>query len=161
MLVVASKGSLDKDAKPDSNFYMKGRLWLSIVLWLAGLQVVRPQQNFETVPQAASATALTALIPDGTGEVSSTNAIVHKRITAAGPLVTPFKAKKLRDVPKRLWHLVNPFASAERKPALERSPGISTRAWSTTVGWSPGRSAFPDEVTHESTMSFVSFSRTQ
>ena len=137
---------------------MKGRFWLSVVLWLAAIQVCKPQQNLETASQAANSTAVSAGVPEVAGE---TNAIVRKKITVSGPLVQPFKSKRLRDVPKRLWHLVSPLAAAEPKPAYERTPGLSTRAWSTTVGWTPGRSAFQDEVTHEPTMSFISFSRSE
>ena len=142
---------------------MKGRICFSILLWFAALQVVRSQQSIETGAQAVNPTAMRASVEDVAtdGHLSETNAIVRKHVTISGPLVQPFKAKRLREVPKRLWHLVNPFAPTEPKPAYERTPVLSTRAWSTTVGWNPGRSAFPDAVTHESTLSLVSFSGTQ
>jgi hypothetical protein len=142
---------------------MKECICFSIVLWLGAIQVGRPQQSIETGAQAVNPTALRASADDlaSDGRFNQTNAIVRKHVTVSGPLVQPFKAKRLREVPKRLWHLVNPFAPAEPKPAYERTPALSTRAWSTTVGWSPGRSAFPDAVTHESTLSLVSFSGTQ
>jgi hypothetical protein len=139
---------------------MKGTFWIMLVLWLAGIQVARPQLNFKTAPQTANASAANVVASDASAE-PQTNAVARKRITVGGPLVQPFKSKRLRDVPKRLWQLVNPFTPTEPKPAYEQSRIISTRAWNTTVGWAPGRSAFPDEVTHEPTMSLISFSSPQ
>ena len=142
---------------------MKGRICFSILLWLSALQAVRSQQSIETGVQPTNPITVRANAGDLTvGEgLSPTNAIARKHVTISGPLVQPFKAKRLREVPKRLWHLVNPLAPAEPKPAYERTPTLSTRAWSTTVGWSSGRSAFPDAVTHESTLGLISFSGTQ
>jgi hypothetical protein len=160
---VASAGLLDKALKWDFSLFMKGTFWLMVGLWLATIQIAKPQLNFKTAPQAVNGTAApsrAAGAVEGT-HVDETNAVVRKRITVGGPLVQPFKSKPLREVPKRLWHLINPLAPTEPKPAYEPNRVLSTRAWSTTVGWTPGRSAFPDEVTHESTMSLISFSRTQ
>ena len=78
----------------------------------------------------------------------------------SGPLVRPFKAKKLREVPKRLFHVINPFARDEESD-LKGTQRVSTQAWATTVGWHPGSSAFADPVSHESSMSLISVSRTK
>ncbi len=84
---------------------------------------------------------------------------VTPNLQVSGPLVEPFKAKQGSSTPKQLLQLVNPFAPVPPQPAPEtRTRGISTRAWTSVVGWSPGSSAFPDAVTHEPHMSLVSVS---
>src|SRR5262249_105098 len=82
------------------------------------------------------------------------------QLQISGPLVRPLKAKKVREVPKRLFHLINPFARNEESD-LKGMPRASTQAWATTVGWHPGRSAFADPISHESSMSLISISRTK
>ena len=143
---------------------MKGRYWLVIVLSLATTRVVAQQRTLETSAPASDSAAFRAGVSEVvSGEAPSTgsNAIVKKRITASGPLVQPFRTKRLRDFPKHLLHLVNPFAPTEPRSEYRNTAGLSTRAWTTTAGWSPGRSAFPDAVTHEPTMNLISFGRTQ
>jgi len=57
---------------------------------------------------------------------------------------------------------VDPSASVNEKPRFlpvivpagpkdetKRINGLSTRSWTTVVGWQPGASAFPNETTHE------------
>jgi hypothetical protein len=81
------------------------------------------------------------------------------KLQASGPLVEAFKPNQTSSTPKRLLQLVNPFAPVEPQPAPETHvKGISTRSWTSVVGWNPGASAFPDGVTHEAQMSFVSVS---
>ena len=48
-----------------------------------------------------------------------------------------------------LLESVNPFAPLKQKNEPTRIYHLSTRAWTTTVGWHPGASAFPDAITHE------------
>jgi len=84
---------------------------------------------------------------------------VTPKLQASGPLVEPFKPNQTASTPKRLLNLINPFAPVEPQPAPEtRVRGMSTRPWSSVVGWNPGGSSFPDGVTHESQMSFISVS---
>jgi len=75
----------------------------------------------------------------------STTQIIH----VSGPLIVPLKAKSASDFGHRVLHLFSPLASEE--PAGQPAPlgPVNTRAWSTVVGWSPGRSAFPDGASHE------------
>jgi len=85
--------------------------------------------------------------------------VIEKRhFRISGPLVRPFKAKKIREVPKRLLHVINPFARDEESD-LKGLPRLSSQAWTTTVGWHPGSSAFADPVSHESSMSLISISK--
>ena len=85
--------------------------------------------------------------------------IVKKNVEVSGPVVKPFTVRKISEVPKRLLQLINPFTPPERKAELESTRGLSARAWSSTVGWNPSGSAFSDAVTHEPSMSLISFSR--
>jgi len=39
---------------------------------------------------------------------------------------------------------------------IERVEGESSQAWSTMVGWNPGRSSFPDSVNHEARLYLLS-----
>src|SRR5512142_2538557 len=86
---------LDSQAKQDSNACMKGRLWLSSVLWLVAIQVMQAQQNIEAGSTPGTSTALRAGITDLPIEANATqtNAIVRKGVTVSGPLVQPFKSK--------------------------------------------------------------------
>ena len=151
---------LDRRRKAHSISFMNGHWWLALVLWLTALPTVRAQ-NIHAGSVSANKQSVGPVIQDAVDNSSptNTNAVVSK-LVVGGPLVQPFKSKGLRDLPKRLFHWVNPFAPTEPRVAYESTPKLSTRAWSTTVGWNPGGSAFPDPVTHEATMSLVSFGRT-
>jgi hypothetical protein len=89
----------------------------------------------------------------------SQDVIVGKKVEVGGPLVRPFKVRKIREVPRRLLQLFNLFAPLERKEELESTRGLSARAWSSVVGWNPGGSAFSDPMTHEASMGLISFSK--
>jgi hypothetical protein len=89
-------------------------------------------------------------------QVNQQHVAVTPKLQASGPLVEAFKPNQTSSTPKRLLNLVNPFAPVEPQPAPEtRTRGLSTRSWTTVAGWNPGGSAFPDGVTHEAQMSFV------
>jgi hypothetical protein len=133
-----------------------------VVLGLAAGQTLAQQPAKEataTLTNSASMQEDTRLLaplleePKGTQDV-----IAGKKVELRGPLVRPLKAKKLRDVPKALLQLINPFAVPEPKVEFESTHETSTRAWATTVGWHPGASAFPDPMTHESSMGLFTLS---
>jgi hypothetical protein len=90
----------------------------------------------------------------------SQDVIAGKKLELSGPLVRPFKARKIREVPRRLLHLINPIAPLERKEEFESTRGLSVRAWTSVVGWNAGGSAFPDALTHESSMGLISLTKT-
>ena len=85
--------------------------------------------------------------------------IVKRNLELSGPLVQPFKARKILEAPRRLLHLINPFAPSEHKEALVSAPGVGARGWTAVVGWNPSGSAFADPMTHESTMGLLSLSK--
>ncbi len=62
--------------------------------------------------------------------------------------------KRVVEVPRRVLHLINPFAPSEPKEGLENLRDLSPRAWTTTVGWHSGGASFADAVTHESSFGF-------
>ena len=131
-------------------------LW--VVLFAFGLNVAVAQTDaLESSSSAAKADSLyyDKLVP--LERSLDSEIIVKKKFSITGPLIAPFKAKKLSEVPRRLLHLVNPFARSEPKP--ERLNDLSPVAWSTAVGWSTGGSGFQNPVTHESHMNLISVGR--
>jgi len=90
---------------------------------------------------------------------ATSNISLGNELKMSGPLVQTFKVKRVSDVPRRALQLINPFAPVEHVEQVERTSGLSTRAWATTVGLHPGGSAFPDAATHESTMTLIAIGR--
>lgn len=81
------------------------------------------------------------------GDTNSVDYVVSKtRLHVSGPVASTLNSKSTADFSHRLLRLFNPFSSAPQNlpPGAEVSGPVNTRAWSTVVGWSPGRSAFPD-----------------
>src|SRR6184192_3056775 len=136
---------------------MRGACQLAIVLTMAGVSALAQQRTQETSAIFTNTATLhedvrpvTLIIEDSK---SARDVIVRKNVELRGPLVKPFTVRKVTDVPKRLLQLINPFSPSERKEELESTRGLSARAWSSTVGWNPGGSAFSDAMTHEASMS--------
>jgi hypothetical protein len=73
----------------------------------------------------------------------------HTKLRVSGPLIQPFKAKTSTDLTHRVAHFFSPFAKEQPSWLTAPSGPVNTRAWSTLVGWNPGRSAFPGETSHE------------
>jgi hypothetical protein len=71
------------------------------------------------------------------------------QVHLTGPLIQPLKAKSASGFAGRVAHWFNPFSTAQPNVPPAPSGPINTRAWSTIVGWNPGRSAFPDGAWHE------------
>ena len=84
--------------------------------------------------------------------------IVKKKLRISGPLARPFKAKKITEVPRRLLHLINPFARPVPREGWEKTRDLNPQAWTSIVGWHSGGSSFQDPVTHEPTISLISVS---
>jgi len=96
--------------------------------------------------------------------VNGSGANASDRLQVRGPVADLFHACNASDFSGRLLYMVNPFAKSESQKAIEYSGSlkrVSPRAWTTIVGWSPGSSAFADPVTHEPTMTFVTFGRSK
>jgi hypothetical protein len=83
-------------------------------------------------------------------DTNSLDYLVSKTtVHVSGPLIVPLKAKTASDFGHRVLHLFSPFASEEPAGQPAAVGPVNTRAWSNVVGWSPGRSAFPDGAWHE------------
>jgi hypothetical protein len=136
---------------------MKAGIVIILLLSLAAEQSLAQQQGLEAAaPDAKSAAARLLLKEDM--RLDQPDVIAGKNFQFSGPLVRPFKSKRFREVPRRLAHLINPFAPVEPRQEVERIRYLSPRAWTSTVGWSTGRSSLPVEVTHEPTLGLVSVS---
>jgi hypothetical protein len=126
-----------------------------LVLILAAERIVAGPQGLEASAPTTNSAALRA----GDARLTRTDVSVGTKLQINGPLVQPFRAKRIRTLPRGLLHLINPFARAEPREEIERVGGISSRPWTSVVGWSPGASAFPDAKTHEPTLKLISVSR--
>ena len=86
-------------------------------------------------------------------DTNSVDYMISKtKVHLSGPVATTLKSRSTADFSRRLLNLFNPFSSQPQNlpSRISTATGpVSSRAWSTTVGWSPGRSAFPDEHFHE------------
>ena len=100
---------------------------------------------------------LSAILNQDTNAIAST-ANIGKHLKVEGPAVKVLKSGKLRSMPKRLVQLINPFAPSEPKEEFKRSRDLNPTPWASSLGWSPGRSAFSDPVTHEPSMKIISVS---
>ena len=131
---------------------------VSALMFTCQLRAQQPGQGAAPKPQIEapiSATALTPALDQATQPLQS-EAITTKNLQITGPLVQPFKAKKFHEFPKRLLHLVNPFARSQPKQQTLDFRDYNPRAWASSISWRPGASAFADPVTHESSMGLFS-----
>jgi len=135
-----------------------------MVLTVAAMRGLAQQQALETSSGGTNSGALTptlrfsSLTAEDMSKATS-NISLGKELKMSGPLVQTFKVKRFSDVPRRALQLINPFAPVEHVEQVERTSGLSTRAWATTVGFHPGGSAFPDATTHGSTMTLIAIGR--
>jgi hypothetical protein len=107
-----------------------------------------PLQASKVLPNEPTAMRLRLAQPAATNsfeyQVSKTT-----KVRVYGPIVQPLKAKTGAEFSHRVLHWISPFA--KEQPTWQTAPAgpVNTRAWSTIVGWSPGRSAFPDDTWHD------------
>ena len=90
---------------------------------------------------------------------SNSDLRLGKKLHLRGPLISPFRGKKISELPRRALRLVNPFAATEPSPQLEKPRDVNPRAWSSIIGLHPADSAFADAKTHESSLGLVSLGR--
>ena len=92
---------------------------------------------------------------------AQTDVIRGKHFQVSGPLVHVAKSKSIWDAPRRLFHLINPFAKREPQPRIERLEHLSPNAWTTTVGWHPARTGLDDPTRNcDGGIGLVTVSRT-
>jgi hypothetical protein len=138
---------------------MKPFLLVMIILALAAPRVIAQEKGLETATRGTTSPDDRLSLAVREAPFTTSEFSVGKKLRARGPLVNIFKTRKIRDVPRRMFHFINPFATVEAGERLERAADVNPRAWTSTVGLHPGRSAFPDVTTHESTMSLVTVGR--
>ena len=149
---------------------MRISLILVPVLMLSGARMFAQQSTAQashsektpasSISDARLLDSLSAQSPVANGSEANANG----RLQVRGPVADLFHARSVSDFSGRLAHLANPLAKSEPKPEIEYSGSlkrVSPRAWTTIVGWSPGSSAFPDPVSHEPTMTFLTIGRSK
>ena len=135
---------------------MKAWILLMVLLcWVAVSVRAEDSRLQQSTSAAEDAAFYNKLVPLETAPANA-DVITKKNFRISGPLVRPFKAKKIAEVPKRILHLINPFARPDSTLQTQRVGDLNPRAWSTIIGWGNGGSAFPDAITHESQMSLIS-----
>ncbi len=132
---------------------MKAGLWLTLVLGLSTGQIVAQQADASIGRTNGSALSFDAaasryLNPDLQTKESEVR--LGKNLRARGPLVHLFHTRKPGEVPKRFWHLINPFSPSEAASESDvvHSRDLSPRAWTTAAGWHPGVSSATWSMTH-------------
>lgn len=90
------------------------------------------------------------------GASTAENMEAGTTLELTGPLVTPMKSRSLWALPGNLLKLINPLAPTAPKVEYRSRGPLSPHGWATLVGWSPGRSAFPDPLTHEPSLTLIS-----
>jgi hypothetical protein len=149
---------LDRHPKVLSIAAMKSGVLLLLLLGFYLQPTLAQTGAVESSTERARANALyyDQLVP--LDQVSQ-NEIVTKNMKITGPLTQPLKSKKISEVPRKFFHLINPFAKSAPKAAAERAGDLTPVAWSTAVGWNSGGARFQSEANHESQMGLISFSR--
>ena len=119
-----------------------------LILSLAAQRCLAQETNTATAGTTNSS-AVRSDIGVSPTPIRERSAVSSDRFVKSGvPLST---GKRIVEVPRRVLHLINPFAPSEPKEGLEGLRDLSPRAWTTTVGWHSGQPPFQDAVTHEST----------
>jgi hypothetical protein len=152
---------LDIPQKLPSIAYMKAAFVVGLFLAMAASQTFAQGTALEsTTTNTVTVAPSPAISPLVLEKVTVKQDVIDtQHLRLSGPLVRPMKAKRLREVPRRLFHAINPFAPQEDTDEFKGMARVSSQAWTTTVGWHPGASAFADPVTHESKMGLISVSR--
>ena len=139
---------------------MKACTLLIGILLLHGHQVLAQQQLERSASSNTDNVLRAEQLATPDSAATRSDVIVKKKFRFSGPLVRPFKAKKVKEVPRKFLEMINPFARSEPKEGLENLRDLCPRAWSSTVGWSTG-AGFRSPVNHESQMNLISVNRTE
>lgn len=141
---------------------MKASKILIAMLLLVGATALAQEGKVETAnPQKNAPAAQNDKSPifslSGNGSAApQSGTVLNSHLTLGGPATDVFHLGKISQLPARLWQLINPFAEVAPKSQIEGLRGTSPVAWTTTAGWRPGSSAFPNATVHEASMNFVS-----
>ncbi len=108
------------------------------------------RDNSQLSLKESASTTLRLSLPTDTNSVDYM--ISKTKVHLSGPVASTLKSKSTADFGRRLLNWFNPFSNQEQNlptTVSTASGPVSSRAWATTVGWSPGRTAFPDEHSHD------------
>lgn len=129
---------------------MKAGFVLALLLSLTAERALARQQGSEASgPGAVPAKGLSVLAAEPVPLAGASDNLSARILQSPTLQARPFKGRRLLQLPRRVLHLMNPFAPVEGKGEL-RVRDYSPRAWASTIGWRPGGSGFSDTVTHES-----------
>lgn len=143
---------------------MKAGCVLTLFLGLYAGQAFAQQLNTSIGPtNGASASFDAAVTPYLNTDLQAQRSEFQlgKGVRVHGPIIHLFHTKKVGEIPKRFWHLINPFSRSESAPETEivHARDLSPRAWSTVVGWHPGHPVFAEPLTHEGGLGLVTIDR--
>src|SRR5262249_12630031 len=129
---------------------MKAAVLLTLILALMAGRALAQQPNV-SIRTTNALSFETAVSPYLNPDLQSKGSEIRlgKNLHARGPLVHLFHTRKPGEVPKRFWHLINPFSRSEAPPPAEgmRPRDLSPRSWTSVAGWHPGVSASTSALT--------------
>jgi len=138
--------------------FVKARTFLAVAFSMVALRLfaAEPGQAKASTSTTTSAPPSSVVIPSSTptddAQIGRSDSLNAKNSQLSDALNRPSSVKKIFSFPRRVLHLVNPFAASEHKGEVLQFREYSPRAWSSSISWRVGGSAFPDELTHESTL---------
>lgn len=156
-----TSGASDREPQ-DSNVKRRPIILLIALISTARL-AAQTTADFSSPASGVSTSRNNASLITQDPQLIRDDVIMGKKYTVSGLLVRPFKAIKLHKAGSglaKLLQAINPF-SREQGPVEDvRFAGeLSTRAWSSSVGWHPATPAIPNAVTHEMGLTFISVGR--
>ncbi len=120
-------------------------------------EAFREPEKPPTEGAAAETERWVSLALNGLSEASPKAEVIQAGgIEIGGPLINALHVSKPMGLPKRLLHLVDPFAPMDQSEEPPEVEGSNPLAWTSLVGWSPGISAFADPRTHTLSLDLVS-----
>jgi hypothetical protein len=137
--------------------FVKPRIFLAVALSMVALRLsaAEPGQAKSTSSNTSappSSVTIPSSTPTEDAQIGRSDSFNAKNSQLSDALNRPSSVKKIFSFPRRVLHLVNPFAASENKVEVLQVREYSPRAWSSSISWRVGGSAFPDELTHESTL---------
>lgn len=149
---------LDNTANQASILGMKGSSLFLLILSLAAQRCFAQETNAATSPPTNSSALHSDISASSASAREHSAASSDRFIKKMAPLSA---GRRIVEVPRRVLHLINPFAPSEAKEGFENLRDLNPRAWTTTVGWHPGTPPFQDAVTHESSLSLIDLNRSR
>ena len=136
--------------------FVKAGLFFAVILSLASGQLFARDEGVRVTGATTSAPPASIVrVASSSGDdaqLTKPDIVIGKNLQTTGALERPSSGRRILQLPQRIFHLINPFAPVQPQGEILNVRSYSPRAWASSVGWHLGGSAFPDELTHESTM---------